>query len=137
MKLDKYNEIELRRLLSPVADTAITDTPQVSEVIDCANLVAVVFAICTGALDDGNATYVVKLEHGDTTGVEDGEVADADLLGTEALASFAFGDDNETRKIGYKGVKRYVRMTITPSGNTSTAPMAAMALCFPRVLPAS
>ena len=34
-------------------------------------------------------------------------------------ASFTFGDDNETRKIGYIGDKRYVRLTITPTGNDS------------------
>jgi hypothetical protein len=40
-----------------------------------------------------------------------------DLVGTLALASFQFDDDNETRKLGYVGSKRYVRLTVTPSGN--------------------
>ena len=35
------------------------------------------------------------------------------------LAGFQFDDDNELRKIGYVGIKRYVRATITPSGNDS------------------
>jgi hypothetical protein len=46
-------------------------------------------------------------------------VADAQLIGTEALAAFAFGDDNEMRKLGYIGGKRYSRLTITPVGNNS------------------
>ena len=46
-------------------------------------------------------------------------VDDAFLTGTETKASFQFDDDNEMRKIGYVGPKRYVRVTITPSGNNS------------------
>ena len=30
-----------------------------------------------------------------------------------------FADDTECRKIGYKGKRRYVRVTVTPSGNNS------------------
>ena len=39
------------------------------------------------------------------------------LLGTLAQASYTFADDGETRKIGYTGGKRYVRVTVTPSNN--------------------
>jgi hypothetical protein len=55
-------------------------------------------------------------------------VADTFLLGTEAEAGFQFDDDDEVRKIGYRGDKRYVRLTITPSGNTGDAPLAALAI---------
>ena len=53
---------------------------------------------------------------------------DAELVGTEAEAGFAFGDDDEVRKIGYKGTKRYVRLTITPSGNTGDVYVSAVAV---------
>ena len=33
--------------------------------------------------------------------------------------TFQFDDDGECRKIGYVGSKRYVRVTVTPSGNDS------------------
>ena len=52
----------------------------------------------------------------------------ADLLGTAALAGFTFADDNATRKIGYKGAKRYVRLTITPANNASAALFGAVAI---------
>ncbi len=66
---------------------------------------------------------------GDDSGLSDAAaVADADLLGTESAAGFQFDDDNETRKIGYRGSKRYVRLTITPTGNTSAALIAAVAI---------
>ena len=59
-------------------------------------------------------------EDGDAANLSDAAaVADADLLGTEALASFQFDDDNEVRKIGYIGNKRYCRVTITPAGNAA------------------
>ncbi|RLB87082.1 MAG: hypothetical protein DRH26_16305, partial [Deltaproteobacteria bacterium] len=53
-------------------------------------------------------------------------VADADLFGTEAGASFtADTDDAKTGKIGYKGTKRYVRCNIV-STSTSTGALIAM-----------
>ena len=53
-------------------------------------------------------------------------MADTFLLGTEAQAGFQFDDDNECRKIGYVGGKRYVRATITPASNASAALIAAV-----------
>ena len=135
MKLDKHNEVEIRRAISPVsvADT----TAQVSQIIDTANLAGVEFAIAIGSVADADATFAVQVDEGDNSSLTDAAaVADADLLGTEALAGFQYDDDNETRKIGYKGTKRYVRLTITPTANSSAALISAVALCYPRVLPA-
>jgi hypothetical protein len=36
-----------------------------------------------------------------------------------ALAGFVSANANSCRKIGYSGVMRYVRMTTTPTSNTS------------------
>jgi len=55
-------------------------------------------------------------------------VDDAHLVGTEAAAAFNFADDGEVRKLGYVGNKRYTRLTVTPSGNSGSAPIAAMAI---------
>jgi hypothetical protein len=55
-------------------------------------------------------------------------VADADLLGAEALASFTFTHDDETRKLGYVGDKRYTRLTITPAANASAALFSAVTI---------
>ena len=38
------------------------------------------------------------------------------------------GDDDEVRKIGYIGDKRYVRLTITPAANTGNADLSAIAV---------
>ena len=83
--------------------------------------------IALGAIADANATFAVKIEEGDTANLADAaEVADVNLIGTEALASFKFDDDNKIRKIGYVGIKRYIRATITPTGNGADALLSAI-----------
>jgi hypothetical protein len=57
-------------------------------------------------------------------GGEETDVAAADLLGTLALASFIFSDDNKCFKIGYRGNKRYVKAIVTPANNTGAANIA-------------
>ncbi len=106
------------------------NTAQVGPVIDRLGYEAVAFAIITGTLADADATFAVLLEESETGafGGEENAVADADLIGTEALAGFTFADDDESRKLGYKGHKRYLRMTITPANNTGNAPLAAVAI---------
>lgn len=136
MLRDSYHNIEIRRAISPTALS--NDTALVSQIIDMQGSKSLTFAICFDTLSDSNATFTVLIEDGDNSALSDNAaVADADLLGTEAAASFQYDDDNEVRKIGYKGNKRYVRMTITPSGNTGTGNIGAVAILEPLILPAS
>lgn len=111
--------IHVMRAISPQA--ARTDnTAIVSQIIDLAGYESLAFLINIGANTDANATFAALVEHGDQANLSDAAaVPDAQLTGTEALASFDYADDNEVRKIGYVGSKRYVRLTITPSGNDS------------------
>jgi len=126
---DLYNNIEVRRALSPVAVAITDDTVQTSEIIDMRGWKSMVFVILTGGLVDANAVYAVLIEDGDDSGLSDNvAVVDAELLGTELLIGFDFADDDDVRKIGYRGEKRYVRMKITPSGNSGDAPLAAIAI---------
>jgi hypothetical protein len=124
---DLSNNINIKRVISPVsvADT----TAQVGQIIDKAGYESVTYAIATGSIADADATFTVLLEEGDDASLTDAaSVADADLLGTEALAAFQFDDDNECRKLGYKGNKRYTRLTITPVNNASAALISAVAI---------
>ena len=133
---DLHNNIEVRRAIAPVVAT--DNTALVSAIIDCAGYDGVEFGIVAGTIADADATFTVLVEDGNAADlVADGAaVADSQLLGTEAGASFQFDDDNETRKIGYRGNKRYVRLTITPALNTGNAPIAAVAvLGFPKSAP--
>lgn len=132
---DLMNKIHVKRAISPVS--VADNTAQVSQIIDRQGYESVTFAIATGSLADADATFTVLLEDGDDAALADAAaVADADLLGTEALAGFTFGDDDETRKIGYIGAKRYTRLTITPVNNAAAALVAAVAvLGHPQLVP--
>lgn len=129
---DHADNIMLKRVISPTRVT--DDTAQVGQIIDRQGAKSVTYVIATGTLADANATFAVLLEHGDDSALADAAaVADADMIsqtsGTapETAAAFAFGDDDEVRKLGYVGDKRYTRLTITPSGNTGNADLAALA----------
>lgn len=124
---DLHNNIAPKRVLSPssVAD----NTAQVGQIIDRQGFQSLEYVILTGSLADADVTFTVLLEEGDASNLSDAAaVADADLLGTEALASFTFAADDKVFKLGYKGNKRYTRMTITPAGNASAAVLAAVAI---------
>lgn len=125
---DMLNSINPVRAISPAA--AVTDnTAFVSQIIDTKDYESLTFVILTGSLADADATFTALVEHGDNAALSDAAaVDDKELVGTEALASFTFTHDDATRKIGYVGSKRYVRLTVTPSANTGNAFVAAVAL---------
>lgn len=125
---DSANHLAFRRAISPAAAVA-DDTPLVSQIIDKNGYEGLVFGILTGALADADATFTVQVDHGDAADLSDATaVPDEQLTGTEAAASFTFADDDTTRKIGYVGSKRYVRLTITPAANLANAYIAAVAV---------
>lgn len=132
---DLHNNIHIKRAISPVSEAGTTAL--VSEIVDRQGYGALEFIIATGSIGDADATFTVLLEEGDAANLSDAAaVADADLLGTEALAAFQFDDDNEVRKLGYIGIKRYLRLTITPVANASAALISAVAvLGCPEVSP--
>lgn len=124
---DLHNNIHVKRVISPVsvADT----TAQVGQIIDRQGYNSLEYLIATGSIADADATFTILLEEGDDASLTDAAaVADADLLGTEVLAAFQYDDDNEVRKLGYKGNKRYTRLTITPVANASAAVLSAVAV---------
>ncbi|MFN3650084.1 MAG: hypothetical protein ACK47B_10940 [Armatimonadota bacterium] len=124
---DLHNNIGVRRALSPVS--VADNTPQVSEIVDRQGFESLEFLISIGAVGDADATFTVLVEHGDEANLSDAAaVPDDQLLGTEAEAGFQFDDDNEVRKIGYRGYKRYVRLTITPVNNAAAALLSAVAV---------
>lgn len=124
---DLMNNIHLARAIAPVSVS--DNTAQVSQIIDRKGYDSLTFAILAGSLADADVTFTALVEEGDAANLSDAvAVADADLIGTEVLASFQFDDDNEPRKIGYRGMKRYVRLTITPANNASAALVSAIAI---------
>ncbi len=125
--MDIANKIVSRRALSPVVVT--DNTAQVCQIIDTAAFDSLMFVIATGTLADVDATFAVTMDHGDAANLSDAASVPADELnGTLAGANFTFAADDSTREIGYAGVKRYVRLTITPTGNAGNAPLAVVAI---------
>ena len=122
---DFHNNIYPKRAISPAA--AVTDdTAFVSQILDMSGYSAAELIIQLGGIADADTTFTVLIEHGDVSNLSDAAaVPDSDLLGTEVLAAFQFDDDNECRKIGYIGIKRYVRATITPANNTGNIFLSA------------
>ncbi len=137
MRTDLFNSINLKRGISPY-DHGTGDTAVVSQIIDMQGIDSLVFAIATGSLADVDATFTVLVEESDDAAMSGATaVADADLLGTEALASFTFAGDDKCFKIGYKGSKRYVTCTITPANNTGAALLCVIAITVPQLRPTS
>jgi hypothetical protein len=127
------NNIQVKRAISPVVVS--DNTAAVSQIIDRKGYQSCTLVIATGTLADADATFAVLVEDGDAANLSDNAaVADAELISQtvdvapETAAAFAFGDDDEVRKIGYIGSKRYVRLTITPATNSGSAPIAAVAI---------
>jgi hypothetical protein len=124
---DLFNNVAVRPAIAPVVVS--DNTAAVGAVIDRKGFGSLTYAIAAGTLADADATFAVLLEHGDEADLSDAvAVPDADLLGTEAAAGFTFADDGETRKLGYIGPRRFTRLTITPTGNSGSAPIAAVAI---------
>lgn len=108
----------------PVAN----NTPSVSAIIDTLGAEFVHAYIMTGSLGDTDATFTVSVESGAAANLSDAApVVDAQLtsqtegIAPEVAASFTFAADNNVRKIEYLPGLRYVRITITPAGNTVDA----------------
>jgi len=116
---DQLTSLHILSAISPVA--ARTDNTAVaSAIIDRQGYESLTFGIAVGTNTDVDATFAVTMEHGDAANLSDtAAVAAIDVAGTLALAGWTFADDAESRKVGYVGHRRYVRITITPSGNDS------------------
>jgi hypothetical protein len=131
---DMFNRINIKRVLSPVS--VADNTAQVGQVVDRLGFDSLTYVIAAGSLGDAGAEFTALLEESDASGSGYAAVADADLLGTETLASFIQSDDDKCFKLGYRGNKRYTRLTITPTNNATAALLCVIAvLGHPNLVP--
>lgn len=115
---DITNLLHVVPAFAPVAATT-DDTARVSAILDLLGYDGVMLSILTGTLTDADAMFALTLTAGDAANLSDGvAVTAAELVGTLAGGGFTFADDIESRKIGYIGPRRYIRATLTPTGNT-------------------
>jgi len=115
---DFTNRLDVKKAFEPKAAVA-ADTAQVSTICDLNGADGATLVLITGTNADADATFALTMDEGDAANLSGSNaVAAGDLIGTLSGGSFNFNDDYEVRKIGYKGSKRYIRATITPTGNT-------------------
>ncbi len=123
--MELHNNISAVRVISPISQAG--NAAMVGAIMDMQGWGAAEFLITLGTITTAGTTYTALLEEGAVANLSDAvAVADADLLGTEALASFIDSEVNTTKKLGYKGNKRYIRLTMTPAGNTGASTMSAV-----------
>ena len=132
---DNLHDNAFRVAIAPLATAVAGNTAIVGNWIDRLGFEALTFGILTGALADVDATFGVLVEEANAADQADASaVSDKDLISQtegiapEVAAGFNFDADTATRKIGYVGVKRFARITVTPSGNAGAAPIAAVAV---------
>lgn len=96
-------------------------------IIDTQDFYSLEFLLFSGTITDGD--YEIVLEDGDDSGLSDAANVDSDfILGSLSDASYASGDDNTTKRVGYVGHKRYVRLSITTTNVSSGGDIGALAI---------
>jgi hypothetical protein len=122
-----------RHVIGPVAIGA--NATKTGKIIDRQGYGGVHFLLGYGAIVTTGTIVTVQVKEGDVTGTLT-SVADADLVGTETLASRAAGattsgvGQNVRKSIGYKGEKRYVQVNTISTGTTSVGCVDVTALLF-------
>lgn len=131
---DLYNNMKALLAISPQeigSNGAVNGA-----IIDTAGFESLLFSIAAGTLTDG--AYTPSMTEGDESDLSDGTtVAAGDMLGTVAGATFAAADDDDVvKKVGYRGNKQYVRLTLTAASVTNGGFFSATAhLGHPRNAP--
>lgn len=115
MSRDLKNNVSVAQSLAPAARTAAAD----GAAVDLANYASATVVIDAGTATGTTPSFTFEVQESDTTTSGDfTAVADADLDGTEPVITDA--NDVAVYKIGYRGRKRYLRVTIETVGGTST-----------------
>lgn len=138
---DFHNNMTHSRVIDPIAIGA--NATKSGRVIDRAGYDGVEFLAAYGAVTTTGTIVTLVCQEGDVTGTLT-SVADADLLGTEILASLPVQatartsgvGKNVTKRLGYKGSKRYVTVNAVGTGTTSVGCVAVSALLLaPNIAP--
>lgn len=139
---DLHNNVKQAIAIIPAAIGA--NATKTGNIIDRQGYGGVEFLVSYGSVTTTGTIVTLVLKEGDVTGTLT-SVADADLLGTEVLASLlaatprTAGTTKEvSKRLGYKGTKRYVQLSAVQTGVTSVGCVSATALLFnPALAPVS
>ena len=140
---DLHNNVAAKRVIAPIAIGA--NATKTGKVIDRQGYGGVEIVASYGAVTTTGTIVTLVVKEGDVTGTLT-SVADADLLGTEALAGLPVQatartsevGKNVTKRVGYKGNKRYISVDAISTGTTSVGAVSVEALLHsPSVGPAA
>ncbi len=140
---DLHNNVKVQRVIAPIAIGA--NATKSGKVIDRKGYAGVEFIASYGAVTTTGTIVTLVVKEGDATGSMT-SVADTDLLGTETLASLPVQatartsevGKNVSKRVGYKGNKRYVTVDAISTGTTSVGCVAVEAVLFtPEAAPVS
>lgn len=127
MARDLYSNISATVALTP----AVQGAGDTGSAIDLAGARGVAFIVSTGAVV-GDGDFGCKLQESDLSGSGFTDVA-ADFVDTDAPATL---EANSAVRLGYRGNKRYVRVSLTKAGGTSII-VGAVAVIEPLDKPAA
>ena len=128
---DLHNNVRTKTVIAPAAIGA--NATKTGLVIDRQGYGGVEFVASYGSVTTTGTVVTLVVKEGDVTGTLT-SVADGDMLGTEVLASLAAGarvagtGKEVTKRVGYKGVKRYVSVDAVQTGVTSVGCVGVAAL---------
>lgn len=123
MQFDMHNNVFIAMARNTAAISSNTTTAGI--IIDTQGYESLEFIVFSGARTDGS--YLPLIEESDASDLSGSNaVDDEDLLGTEVAATIAAA--NTVKRIGYRGHKRYVRLSLVSSGVTSGATLGAVAV---------
>jgi hypothetical protein len=132
--MELHNNIKQVMAIIPAAIGA--NATKTGAVIDRKGYAGVEFIVSYGSVTTTGTVVTIVAKEGDVTGTMT-SVADADLLGTEVLASLpaatprTAGTTKEvSKRLGYRGNKRYVQLLAVQTGVTSVGVVGANAILF-------
>lgn len=130
---DLHNTTRTARVIDPIAIGA--NATKSGKVVDRQGYGGVEFVVAYGAVTTTGTIVTLVVKEGDATGTLT-SVANADLLGTEVLAGLPVQATSRTsgvgklvtKRVGYKGAKRYVTVDAISTGTTSVGCVSISAL---------
>jgi len=119
MAADLFSNVRFARMISPISPAA-TGTIN-STIVDRQGFNSLAILIAAGAQGSGVTGVTPTVQHSATTTTGDFvDVPDSELIGTEAAAGLAAAAGaNKQAKIGYTGMRRYVRLRLAVTGSAT------------------
>ena len=126
---DLYSNITVTSAFVPQALSGTTNITS-GAVIDTLGYDSLTFVLHTDAIAAADLNAQLLINEDTAIGMGSSNVvADADLIGTEALTQIGVGAvGDRAKRIGYKGNKRYVRCDLVVTANTGTDVVGCVAV---------